>query len=122
MAEFSKPFIVSMDGVPCAQVSEVNQQTESNDKPVFSLINGWEGFSDGADMGRITFKSSIPAPGRQFDYKEFCRLHTTKTITVRGGSKAVTLRGRIMTVGEQSSVNAPNEIDVTFEGGIVSNA
>ena len=122
MAEMSKPFLVSVNGVVLAYASEVNQQTESNDKAVFSLRFGWVGFSDGASTGRVTLKSTIPASGREVDFKEFCRQHVTQTFSIRGGSKAVTLLGRILTVSEQSSVNSPNEIDVTFEGGIVSNA
>lgn len=122
MPEMSKAFEVTLDGIPMAYVSEVSVSTQSEDKPVKTLKLGLAGFSDGAEMATITLKSAIPQTGRERDYKEFCRRHVTKTFGIRGAGKTYTVKGRIISVDERSSVDNPNEIDLQFQGSIVQNS
>lgn len=120
--EMSKGFVVRIDGIDLAYYSEVTQETTSEDKPVKTIPLGLAGFSDGAEMSNVTLKSAVPIEGREQDFKEFCRLHVTKTFSVRGAGKTVSVRGRFMSVRETSGVDNPNEVDIQFSGKILRNS
>jgi hypothetical protein len=121
MAEMSGVFELFVDGVPTSYVTEVEEEVMSEDKPVKTLRLGLAGYSNGAESVRVTFKNAIPQAGREIDFRQYVRTHRTVKVAVRGGSSTLTGEGRIMTVRGRSSTDNPNEMDVTFEGRLLSN-
>ncbi len=121
MTEMSKAAIFTVDGVQQSYVSKVEDSVDSNDKVVKSLALGVVGYTDGAEEGKVDFEGAIPLAGRELDFKDRARLHTTTRLGIRMGGKTITLEGRFMNVTETSGVDDANGLRGQFQGRIVSN-
>lgn len=121
MTEMSKAAIFTVDGIPQAFVTEVEDDIASEDKIIKTLQLGATGHSDGATVGRFNFKAAIPLSGRELDFQSRCANHVTTRLGVRMGGKTLTMEGRFLNVRERSGVDDHNMIDGSFEGRVLSN-
>jgi hypothetical protein len=121
MAErYSKPFTVLVQGVPQAEISSIQVKTSSGDKPVYTLLAGLAGFSDGPASCEITGKGAIPLAGYETDFAELCRMHVDRTFSIREANVVAQVKGRFMDVTSNSEVENPNGVDFSFTGKILS--
>ncbi len=117
--EYSKAAQFTLDGIPVLELEEGEFGIKTNDNAVVTLSGGLVGFSDGANMCEISFKSAIPLAGREIDYVDLARRKVTKTWGMKMGGQSRKVRGRFMDVKEASSPNAPNAISGSFSGRFV---
>lgn len=121
MQEMSKPARFDVDGITLAYVGECDIDLSSNDKAVMSMQLGLAGYTDGVPMARVSFRSAVPAVGRELDVKDIILGHQTKKISIRMASKTIVIQGRFMSCREKSGVDSTNEIDGSFEGLVLMN-
>jgi hypothetical protein len=113
---YSKAATAMVNGVAMLEISEIEFDATSNDKPVYTLAQGRSGDSDGAEEVAFSWSSAVPARGREFDYVKACLKHNDVTMAFRMGGATRTAIGRISTAKEKSSVNSPNDLSGQFSG------
>lgn len=118
--EYSKPGFVRFNDAVLMEAMTARLQIASNDKAVRTLLKGLAGFSNGPEEGTIECSNAIPADGFETNVHDLCRTHTTITMEFVISNISVMLRGRVMSVDTETSVDNPNACNFTFNGKIVN--
>jgi hypothetical protein len=111
---------IMYNGQALTEVSEVDFEEESNDKPVDTLVRGRSGYSSGAETCKVTLKSAIPRPGYEVNFHTLCRTHQTVQVRFRIAGVERTAEGRIMTAKSSTSVGSASSVDVTIDGKVIA--
>ena len=118
--DYSRPYTIAESGAALAEAESVEITINSNDKPVRTLLKGLAGFSDGAEDVGLTIRSALPRTGFERDFGAWAIAHRNVEFAVREANKISTFKGRILTVTSASTVDAPNAVNVTFQGRLLA--
>ena len=119
MSEFSKPVVVSLNGVQILYASESDFEVRSNDQSVFTLAQGLAGHSDGAAESTINVQSAIPFAGVEVDWHGLALDHVTVDMGYNIAGEEYVVRGRVMNASKRGQVNQPNGISMSFHGKVI---
>lgn len=120
MAEFSKPVVVSLNGVQVLYAQESDFDVRSNDSAVHTLLLGLAGHSDGSSEATINVQNAIPQAGVEVDWQSLALDHITVDITYDIAGQPYVVRGRVLNSAKRSQVNQPNGLSMAFHGRVIS--
>lgn len=122
MAELSTIGYVTYQGAVVLFATSIKKGEESGDNPVKTNVLGLAGYSDGAEMASMSVGNAVPQGGYEIDWSALCRSHTTIDLGFVLGGQTTTIRGRLLTVETSTAPDAPNAVDFTFGGRVVSDS
>ena len=113
---------VTLNGSTLIDQSSFKGRLESNDTQVFTFLEGFAGFCDGANVVTGTLSLAIPKAGRRQDFFDGIANKETFELVVEYAGKDRIFEGRLTTLDFEYAINTPASDSFEFVGKLVGSA
>lgn len=107
---------VAINGTWLTNVTSVEATLDSGRTAIFTTVEGFAGFAEGAKMVTIKVTGPVPVSGPEHDAWNLANSGDWVTIQVGTGAKDFASTGKIIDSNFSGSVNAAVETSFTWQG------
>jgi hypothetical protein len=88
---------IEIDGIRCSQATSISMETDGGKIEVYTIDNGFAGFTPGPGKCTVTFDYAIPAGGYEVNVQEMCCKPGRHTIQIGVGPLSYVGEGEFTT-------------------------